>query len=479
MEKAATTLTASKLPQVTLVFWVMKIAATTLGETGGDLLAQTLNVGYAISTLILLSVFVVTLVVQLRARKFSPALYWTVIVSTSTAGTTISDYMDRTLRLGYFKGTLILISLLTTALVFWKVRFGSISISRVQGFELELMYWTTILCSNTLGTALGDYLSDSSGLGFGGGALLIASLIAVIAVLHFRTEINKVVLFWAAFVLTRPLGATVGDLFTKPHSKGGLGFGTYGATAVLVAVLVGLIIKTNSTSGVAPAASSRRARHRMARRLPSSDPAAMRTATAASPIVEEPVAGDIGTLLLAADESAARIRSEAKAMAERICSEAAAFADNLRTGAGRVVDARRLQAEAEAAASRRRESEADIATIRRAAIAEAAELRALAERESMEIIAAAKAEAAERMAQAERHVEELKAAEAALADRLQQAALLWQATLEKLRPTLPPAFQGRAGIQDIRMEVDLALIDERLPERQPTPSEPVAGNGAR
>jgi uncharacterized membrane-anchored protein len=235
----------SKLPQITLIFWVMKIAATTLGETGGDMLAQTLNVGYAISTLILLSVFLVTLVIQLRARKFSPALYWLVIVSTSTAGTTISDYMDRTLKLGYAKGTLILVSLLISALAFWKVKFGSISINRVNGFELELMYWTTILCSNTLGTALGDYLSDSSGLGFGGGALLIASVIAVIAVLHFRTQINKMVLFWAAFVLTRPLGATVGDLFTKPHSKGGLGFGTYGATAVLVAVLVALIVKTN------------------------------------------------------------------------------------------------------------------------------------------------------------------------------------------------------------------------------------------
>ena len=236
---------ASKLPQVTLIFWVMKIAATTLGETGGDMLAQTLNVGYAISTLILLSVFLVTLVIQLRAKKFSPGLYWLVIVSTSTAGTTISDYMDRTLKLGYAKGTLILVSLLVSALAFWKVKFGSISINRVRGFELELMYWTTILCSNTLGTALGDYLSDSSGLGFGGGALLIASVIAVIAVLHFRTQINKMVLFWAAFVLTRPLGATVGDLFTKPHSKGGLGFGTYGATAVLIAVLVALIVRTN------------------------------------------------------------------------------------------------------------------------------------------------------------------------------------------------------------------------------------------
>jgi len=241
----STSLAKSKLPEVTLVFWIMKISATTLGETGGDLLAQTLKVGYALSTVILLSIFLVSLVVQLRARRFSPAFYWTVIVSTSTAGTTISDYMDRTLELGYARGTLILISLLVTALVFWKLRFGSISIALVTGFELELMYWTTILCSNTLGTALGDYLSDSSGLGFGGGALLIAGLIGVVAVLHFKTDIDKVVLFWAAFVLTRPLGATVGDLFTKPPSKGGLGFGTYGSSAVLLAILIGLVVKSS------------------------------------------------------------------------------------------------------------------------------------------------------------------------------------------------------------------------------------------
>ena len=252
-EKLTASLTATKLPQITLVFWIMKIAATTLGETGGDMLAQTLNVGYFVSTLILISVFLVSLIIQLRARKFMPALYWTVIVSTSTAGTTISDYMDRSLKLGYAKGTLILVSLLVSALVFWKVKFGSISIAMVSGFELELMYWTTILCSNTLGTALGDYLSDSSGLGFGGGSLLISSVIAVIAVLHFRTSINKIVLFWAAFVLTRPLGATVGDLFTKPHSKGGLGFGTYGASAVLLGILVFCVMRTSRRPSALPA----------------------------------------------------------------------------------------------------------------------------------------------------------------------------------------------------------------------------------
>ena len=245
----STRTTPTKLPQVTLMFWIMKISATTLGETGGDLLAQTLKVGYAVSTLILLSVFLVSLAAQLRARRFSPALYWTVIVSTSTAGTTISDYMDRTLKLGYARGTMILISLLVTALVFWKLRFGTISIARVDGFELELMYWITILCSNTLGTALGDYLSDSSGLGFGGGALLIATVIAVVAALHFWTDINKVVLFWAGFVLIQPFGATAGDLWTKNPSIGGMGFPTYYASGILLGFLVLCVVLSKVVDG--------------------------------------------------------------------------------------------------------------------------------------------------------------------------------------------------------------------------------------
>lgn len=234
----------SKVPQITLAFWLMKIAATTLGETAGDLLSMTLNVGYLLSSLILISIFVVTLVAQLRAKQFHPGLYWLVILSTSTAGTTMSDYMDRSLELGYAAGSAILITILISVLIAWKFTLGSLAVNDIRTRKAELFYWTAILFSNTLGTAAGDFLADDSGLGFGGGAALIASVIAVIILLHFFTKIPGTVLFWIAFVLTRPLGATVGDLLTKTPEKGGLGFGTVGASAVLAVVLVGLIVFT-------------------------------------------------------------------------------------------------------------------------------------------------------------------------------------------------------------------------------------------
>lgn len=230
--------TLNKVPQITLAFWVMKICATTLGETGGDLLSMTLNVGYAISSLILISIFVVTLAVQLASRSFHPVLYWTVILSTSTAGTTMSDYMDRTLGLGYVAGSCLLVSILITVLAVWRLTIGSLSVDHIYSLKVEAFYWTTILFSNTLGTALGDFLSDTSGLGFGGGALLISAVIALIVLAYFFTPISRTFLFWAAFVLTRPLGATAGDLLTKTPEKGGLGFGTIGSSAVLATVLV-------------------------------------------------------------------------------------------------------------------------------------------------------------------------------------------------------------------------------------------------
>ncbi len=234
----------NKLPQITLLFWIMKICATTLGETGGDLLSMTLNVGYALSSLILIGIFLASLFTQLAAKRFHPALYWTVILTTSTAGTTMSDYMDRTLGLGYAKGALILVTILLVILALWR-RFGStLSVTNIVTFRDELFYWTAILFSNTLGTALGDFLSDDSGLGYSGGALLIASLIAVVALATYTTRISRVVLFWIAFVLTRPFGATLGDLLTKPISQGGFGFGTVGSSAILIAVLVSLILYT-------------------------------------------------------------------------------------------------------------------------------------------------------------------------------------------------------------------------------------------
>jgi uncharacterized membrane-anchored protein len=231
----------NKVPQITLAFWLMKICATTLGETGGDLLSMTLNVGYAISSLILISIFLVTLVAQLTSKAYSPVLYWTVILSTSTAGTTMSDFMDRTLGLGYLAGTSILVTLLISVLAIWRLTLGSLSVDHISSFKVELFYWTAILFSNTLGTALGDFLSDSSGLGFMGGALLIGGILTVIVLAHFFTPLPKTLLFWIAFVLTRPFGATAGDLLTKTHDKGGLGFGTIGSSLVLASILIVLI----------------------------------------------------------------------------------------------------------------------------------------------------------------------------------------------------------------------------------------------
>ena len=233
-----------KLPKITLLFWIMKIAATTLGETAGDLLSMTLNVGYGISSMILISLFLVTLVTQLRSKGYHPLLYWTVILSTSTAGTTMSDYMDRTLGLGYAKGSLLLVTILLFIFGLWRLSGYSFSVEKIKTFKVELLYWTAILFSNTLGTALGDFLADSSGLGFAGGALLIGGLLVVVTLAAFYTKISKVLLFWIAFVLTRPFGATMGDVLTKTHEKGGLGFGTIGSSAILASILLVLIAYT-------------------------------------------------------------------------------------------------------------------------------------------------------------------------------------------------------------------------------------------
>lgn len=232
----------NKLPQITLAFWIMKICATTLGETAGDLLSMTLNIGYAVSSLILISIFVVTLFTQLASKRHYPALYWIVILSTSTAGTTMSDFMDRTLGLGYATGSAILIAVLLAIFSVWYWSEKSLSVNRITSVKAELFYWFAILFSNTLGTALGDFLADDSGLGFMGGALLVGSAIAIVAVLHYTTRISSVALFWIAFVLTRPFGATLGDVLTKPYSKGGLDFGTVGSSAVLLGILASMVV---------------------------------------------------------------------------------------------------------------------------------------------------------------------------------------------------------------------------------------------
>jgi len=242
MNKAASTM--NKVAKVTIFFWIMKICATTLGETGGDLLSMTMNVGYGVSSVILLSFFFITLVIQLAAKKFHPVIYWLVIVSTSTAGTTMSDYMDRTLELGYFKGSLILVSCLIVVLAIWRYSEGTLSVNYIRTKKAEIFYWTAILFSNTLGTALGDFLADSSGLGFLGGAILIGSLLALVVLVYYFTKVNRVVLFWIAFVLTRPFGATFGDVLTKPIERGGLNLGTIGSSIVLASILVIFIVYT-------------------------------------------------------------------------------------------------------------------------------------------------------------------------------------------------------------------------------------------
>ncbi|MED4582778.1 hypothetical protein [Brevibacillus choshinensis] len=234
----------NKLPQITIFFWIMKICATTLGETAGDLVSMTMQVGYAVSSMVLFGLFLVALFTQLRAKSYYPFLYWTVILATSTAGTTMSDFMDRSLGLGYANGSLILVSILLAIFIYWYVTERSLNVNDIRTPKVEILYWLAILFSNTLGTALGDFLADSSGLGFAGGALLIGGLLALVVLASFYTRMPREFLFWIAFVLTRPFGATFGDLLTKPSEKGGFDLGTMGSSLVLTLVLLSCIAYT-------------------------------------------------------------------------------------------------------------------------------------------------------------------------------------------------------------------------------------------
>jgi uncharacterized membrane-anchored protein len=231
-----------KLPHVTVVFWILKIAATTLGETGGDLLAQTLQVGYLTSTFIFFAMFLVSVVFQLRARRFHPAIFWTVIVTTSTAGTTMSDFMNRTAGLGYTLGALILTTCLGVIFLIWWRSGQTLDVEKIVTFKGELLYWVAILFSNTLGTSSGDFLADDAGIGFRNGFLLLAAIMVLLAAAHYLTSLNGTVLFWIAFVLTRPLGATAGDSLSKPLDHGGLNWGTEGTSAALLGILIVLVI---------------------------------------------------------------------------------------------------------------------------------------------------------------------------------------------------------------------------------------------
>jgi uncharacterized membrane-anchored protein len=235
----------SKVPQATLAFWVVKILATTVGETGGDALSMTLNLGYAVSSLILLGFFCVTLTAQLASKRYHPVFYWAVVVATTTVGTTTSDYLDRTVGLGYVKSTAMLFCAVLVVLAAWHFTTGKIEVDRILTRTDEIFYWVTILVSNTLGTALGDFTATTAGLGFERGALVFASLIALVGAARLFTKIPGSVLFWTAYVLTRPLGATLGDTLTKPHDQGGLALGRITSSLVIAAAMVAVIALTS------------------------------------------------------------------------------------------------------------------------------------------------------------------------------------------------------------------------------------------
>lgn len=238
----STTDTYLKIPQVMVLFWVMKIVATTLGETGADFVSMTMDVGYLKTSMIFISFFLVTLILQLRTKKYNPAIFWSVIVSTALVGTAMSDFMDRTLELGYAKGAATLIAILLVIFAAWFLSERNLSVTNIRSLKGEVFYWTAILFSNTLGTALGDYIADDSGLGFAGSVGLISAVLAVVIALYYKTKVSRVLLFWVAFVLTRPWGAEMGDLMTKTKEQGGMDLGTSGSSLVLAVMLVLLVV---------------------------------------------------------------------------------------------------------------------------------------------------------------------------------------------------------------------------------------------
>jgi uncharacterized membrane-anchored protein len=232
----------SKVPAVTLGFWVIKILATTLGETGGDTVTMSLGWGYLIGTLIFLGALVLLVAAQMTYEFFRPFLYWATIVASTTAGTTLADFADRSLGIGYLGGSLLLLACLLTTLIVWYRKLGTIAVDHVVSRRAETFYWIAVTFSQTLGTALGDWIADDSGLGYLGATVIFAVAIALVAVAYFATSISRVVLFWAAFILTRPLGATIGDFFDKPLSDGGLSISRPVLSIALLIVIVALIL---------------------------------------------------------------------------------------------------------------------------------------------------------------------------------------------------------------------------------------------
>jgi uncharacterized membrane-anchored protein len=231
----------SKVPQVTLMFWVIKVLATTLGETGGDAVSMSMDLGYLVGTAIFAVLFVAAVVVQIRARAFHPAIYWATIIASTTVGTTLADYADRSLGIGYTGGSALLAALLIGSLLAWHRTLGTVAVDSVSSPKSEVFYWVTIMFSQTLGTALGDWTADTAGLGYLGAAVIFGGLLALVAVAYFRSRIPHTVLFWTAFVLTRPLGAVVGDFLDKPVANGGLELSRYSASAVLLVLIAACI----------------------------------------------------------------------------------------------------------------------------------------------------------------------------------------------------------------------------------------------
>ena len=232
----------SKVPEVTLVFWVIKILATTLGETGGDAVSMSMDLGYLVGTIIFAAIFFVAVIAQIKATGFHPFMYWTTIIATTTVGTTLADFADRSLGIGYAGGSTLLFALLMASLLTWYRVLGSVSVETVISSKAEMFYWMTIMFSQTLGTALGDWTADTAEMGYGGAALIFGGLLLLVVAAYFWTKISHTILFWAAFILTRPLGAVVGDFLDKPLEKGGLELSRYSASATLLVLILACIV---------------------------------------------------------------------------------------------------------------------------------------------------------------------------------------------------------------------------------------------
>lgn len=228
----------SKVPEITLMFWVIKIISTTLGETGGDALSMSMGLGYLTSSLIFSFIFAIAVFAQIKAKFFNSALYWSTIIATTTLGTTIADYVTRSLNIGYSGGSILLFALLISSITIWYKSVGTIAVESINKSKSEIFYWVTIMFSQTLGTALGDWVADTPGLGYLGAAIIFSGLLLIVISVYFWTGVSRTLLFWSAFVLTRPLGAVLGDYLDKPLAQGGLALGRFSATAVLLVFII-------------------------------------------------------------------------------------------------------------------------------------------------------------------------------------------------------------------------------------------------